>query len=489
MVGNVKVTGSDNSLNSLTSRQQKLIGDPGSEGGFISILSQSINANEIRNNEISSNTTAPVKENDYEPQEIKSVRVNEQETGETRHAILPREENSDKISRKDNEKKDTEVISGSRKSDEANPKLEIRKKSEDIKEIREEKKNLTESIPLMLGEALLKKISDALKSLQKGDVKEASDKMKSLLQNPDNRQRILKGIYDQGMKPNHTTDGKITKNQSETIQNIVRDIFESAAKEPGRNIQAKKRPDELVKTAERSQREETIAVLAGVRKEKTGKDRAVSQKNAAAEEVKGDRRQAGVHENLQLKNSSGDEKGNMDRGGSGGDRGQNRENGFMNAGRMESVNRTGGEKGQLIAKMPEFRQSLEDIMEKAKVTVKDNRNGSFAVKLFPKELGNVNVNLVLENGIVNGKFLVENNEAKNLLLENIESLKEQLLESGVSVGEFSVNVRDDRERFVRDENERKTFNPSLNLKETVAAVNVYDFNGAYSHDGSINMII
>jgi len=130
-------------------------------------------------------------------------------------------------------------------------------------------------------------------------------------------------------------------------------------------------------------------------------------------------------------------------------------------------------------------------MDRAKVTVRDSQNGSFTVKLFPKELGSVNVNLVMENGVVNGRFLVDNNDAKTALLSNIEKLIDELQQSGVSVGEFSVNVRDERERFIRDKDEHKYKISTVpgSSKETLAAADVYDYNSVYKHNGSINMII
>ena len=135
-----------------------------------------------------------------------------------------------------------------------------------------------------------------------------------------------------------------------------------------------------------------------------------------------------------------------------------------------------------------FRESLENIVQNARVVVQDGRNGSFSVRLYPKELGSVNVNLGLKDGIIHGRFLVETQEAKDLLMGNIESIKERLAGAGIQVGEFQVNVRDQREGFLRDMGDRPQhfFAPSAGA-DTVEVE--YGPNSRPIHDGLINLMI
>jgi flagellar hook-length control protein FliK len=133
-----------------------------------------------------------------------------------------------------------------------------------------------------------------------------------------------------------------------------------------------------------------------------------------------------------------------------------------------------------------FSQQMQSIIENAKVVVKDSRNGSFAVKLYPKQLGIVNVNLGLEQGVVNGKFFVENGEARDLLMENLNLIKEQLEEAGINIGEFEVNVNHQGEMFTRDDTE-ETFFTLPGTGDEVAKE--YHTNSLSLHDGEFNMVI
>ena len=141
------------------------------------------------------------------------------------------------------------------------------------------------------------------------------------------------------------------------------------------------------------------------------------------------------------------------------------------------------------SRMPEFKQSLQEIIDKAKITVRDSRNGKFNVKLYPKELGNVNVNLNLDNGVVHGRFLVDNDEAKNLLMQNLDHLKEMLQESGIEVGDFSVNVSDQKEQFAGDDSGNGKNRLTDQNSDKVLMAGEYEINSAAVHNGRINMVV
>ncbi len=146
---------------------------------------------------------------------------------------------------------------------------------------------------------------------------------------------------------------------------------------------------------------------------------------------------------------------------------------------------------ELKGRSPEFRQSLQDIIDRARISVRDNKNGNFNVKLYPKELGSVNVNLTMENGVVTAKFFVDSDEVKNLLYQNMENLKSQLREAGVEVGEFHVGVKDQREKFLHDnrDDRRKDLFQFPEGKEFLMAATEYDGNSLVINSNSINVII
>ena len=53
---------------------------------------------------------------------------------------------------------------------------------------------------------------------------------------------------------------------------------------------------------------------------------------------------------------------------------------------------------QVLLGYSEWR-NFSNAIDKAKISVRDSRNGTFTVRLNPRELGSVNVNLIMENGV------------------------------------------------------------------------------------------
>jgi flagellar hook-length control protein FliK len=146
---------------------------------------------------------------------------------------------------------------------------------------------------------------------------------------------------------------------------------------------------------------------------------------------------------------------------------------------------------EIKGKSPEFKQSLQDIIDKARVSVRDNRNATFNVKLYPRELGNVNVNLSLENGVVTAKFFVDSDEAKNQLSQNMNNLKQQMLDAGIEVGEFNVGVNDNGKGFLNDNENggKKELIQFPEGKELLSAASIYDGNSSVLNSNSINVVI
>ena len=137
------------------------------------------------------------------------------------------------------------------------------------------------------------------------------------------------------------------------------------------------------------------------------------------------------------------------------------------------------------AEAPRFSAQLDAIIDRARVVVRDSRNASFSLRLNPKELGALHVNLGLEQGVLHGKFLVETPEARTMLMQNIELIRQELAQSGLSLGEFQVNVRDQRDEFQR-EISKKQKRADIQLREIGAE---YATNTVMGHDGSINLVI
>jgi len=145
----------------------------------------------------------------------------------------------------------------------------------------------------------------------------------------------------------------------------------------------------------------------------------------------------------------------------------------------------------LKGKTPEFRQNLQEIIDKARITVRDSRNGNFSVKLYPRELGNVNVNLSLDHGTITARFVVDSEEAKNLLSQNMDNLRQQLKDAGIEVGEFFVNVNDHGKKFFQENNQDRKKDLLLfpEGKEAGMAAIEYDGNTHVLNSSSINVVI
>lgn len=73
----------------------------------------------------------------------------------------------------------------------------------------------------------------------------------------------------------------------------------------------------------------------------------------------------------------------------------------------------------------------------------NNDNHQAKITLKPKELGDVTIRLLMKDGNLLGKISVENHEIKNLLDNNLNQLKDNLVSKGVNVEGFSVSVGQD----------------------------------------------
>ncbi len=135
-----------------------------------------------------------------------------------------------------------------------------------------------------------------------------------------------------------------------------------------------------------------------------------------------------------------------------------------------------------------FDEQLESILQGARIAVRDGRNASMDLRLHPESLGRMNIKLALEDGTLIGRFLVESTDARDAILERITTIREELAGSGISVGEFQVNVRDERGRFVREEADERRPRVS-HMTEASSASGVYETGSAIAHDGAIDVII
>ncbi|HPS57677.1 MAG TPA: flagellar hook-length control protein FliK [Spirochaetota bacterium] len=477
MVGHIKSSGIENTISAISADDRRDNSELKSGGDFLSILKSSADFKETRTAEREETIQKPFIE-DKSPVSVKT----ENQAGPIESAFNSRQ-NQETLKGHDSGETGSSLKSAADRAD----KTDARKKNPENREEQRDKSSDIDSLAAA-GESLVRK-SISVKFPQTVELKSTGEKLAAALHKEAGKSAIGQMLKTDSPRVNLKDEGIPQKNGRE-IRSGINDLLEAAGKGTGKNSSPRKGmeqgrliPNEL--------RESTAALSGYLVKEKVKDERGISlQKHKPAEAAVSDKKNIESGEAVQQRQKFTGEQSAFGKGaGSGSDSG--RDNSQLFTVRSESAARHTTEKTGSMNKMPEFRQSLQEIMDKAKVTISDSRNGSFTVKLFPKELGSVNVNLIMENGVVNGRFLVDNNDAKTLLLSSIENLIDELQQSGVSVGEFSVDVRDERERFIREKDENKyKINPVFSgNKEAATAADVYDYNSVYKHNGSINMII
>ena len=141
-----------------------------------------------------------------------------------------------------------------------------------------------------------------------------------------------------------------------------------------------------------------------------------------------------------------------------------------------------------VPRGPIFQEQLQNLIQTARITVRDGNNGNLSLNLYPESLGKVNIHLGLEQGVLTGRFIVDTPEAKDVLMDNLDVMKSQMEEAGLAVGEFQVNVRDNSDRSVYQEKRGGVV--ALNaLWEKAEGTQEYNINAVSLHDGMIDMKI
>jgi len=87
---------------------------------------------------------------------------------------------------------------------------------------------------------------------------------------------------------------------------------------------------------------------------------------------------------------------------------------------------------------PRFLQRVEGAVRAAQ-----QRDGRVQVRLSPPELGNLRIELVVQNGVMTARLEAETPAARNALLDNLPALRERLAQQDIRVEKFDVDLRRD----------------------------------------------
>lgn len=80
---------------------------------------------------------------------------------------------------------------------------------------------------------------------------------------------------------------------------------------------------------------------------------------------------------------------------------------------------------------------FDQIVNKANIVLTNKRN-EMNIQLEPKFLGQMHIKIMVENGIVSGRFIVENQLVKTFLEQNMDLLKENLQANGLSFDKMDI---------------------------------------------------
>ena len=98
-----------------------------------------------------------------------------------------------------------------------------------------------------------------------------------------------------------------------------------------------------------------------------------------------------------------------------------------------------------------------------------NNVKDMTVKISPKELGNITINLVMEEGKMKAVITASNKDAYNILNSNIQDLSNKFQNSEIKIQNFSLNIYQEDTTFFkeggknRQDQENSKQNRTLNI--------------------------
>jgi flagellar hook-length control protein FliK len=103
--------------------------------------------------------------------------------------------------------------------------------------------------------------------------------------------------------------------------------------------------------------------------------------------------------------------------------------------------------------------------------MQDNDVKNLTVKLVPKELGEITIKLVMENGMMKANITATNKEAYNLLNSNLQDLNGKLQNSDIKIQNFTINIyNEDTTFFKQGSNENSSGNSNNKNNKNAEAI-------------------
>lgn len=103
--------------------------------------------------------------------------------------------------------------------------------------------------------------------------------------------------------------------------------------------------------------------------------------------------------------------------------------------------------------------------------MQENDVKNLTVKLVPKELGEITIKLVMENGMMKANITATNKEAYNLLNSNLQDLNGKLQNSDIKIQNFTINIyNEDTTFFKQGSNENSSGNSNNKNNKKAEAI-------------------
>jgi flagellar hook-length control protein FliK len=88
------------------------------------------------------------------------------------------------------------------------------------------------------------------------------------------------------------------------------------------------------------------------------------------------------------------------------------------------------------------------------------RGGELQLRLSPPALGSLKLEIKLQDGVMSARVEAENQNAKQMLVDNLPVLKERLAEQGIQVEKFDVDLMDRQPQGQPDMHEQRERRPT-----------------------------
>ncbi|MCW7504592.1 flagellar hook-length control protein FliK [Leptospira paudalimensis] len=104
-----------------------------------------------------------------------------------------------------------------------------------------------------------------------------------------------------------------------------------------------------------------------------------------------------------------------------------------------------------------LKQNLDELIKQAKFDIVQNGKSSAEIIMNPKEYGRLTLKVTVDGEKVEGRILVESEELQKSLQNEIQSIKENLKESGLDLQALIIDLWDDGNQFAERQNQNELY--------------------------------